>query len=246
MAFFECHFFSRKLGKMVAVNAILPECPAKPPRVLYLLHGLSDDCSAWCRRSSIERYAENFGLAVIMPDGGRGFYTDAKSGPHYWSFVADELPQLVHGAFKLSHKREETFAAGMSMGGYGALKLALRHPDRFAGAAGLSSVADIAARHQRAQEQPGFNAEMNLIFGKAPAAADNLFSLSSRVVGAKRIPRLFMACGTEDFLYADNLRLRDHLKEIGYPGFHYEEGPGEHNWSFWDCRIQNALKYLLS
>lgn len=122
-----------------------PEPGPDGPPVLYLLHGLSDDASAWTRFTSIERYAAAAGLAVVMPEVGRSMYADAPGGAAYFSYVADELPQLVAGAFRVSTRRADTFVAGLSMGGYGALKLALRRPERYAAAAALSAVVDVRA-----------------------------------------------------------------------------------------------------
>src|SRR6476619_7886720 len=105
--------------------------------VLYLLHGLSDDDTIWLRRTSIERYVAALGLAVVMPQVHRSFYTDEAYGNRYWTYLSEELPEIVHGFFRLSRRREDTFVAGLSMGGYGALKWALRDPGRFAAAASL-------------------------------------------------------------------------------------------------------------
>ena len=106
--------------------------------MLYLLHGLSDDHTAWLRYTSIERYATARGLAVVMPAVHRSFYADEAHGHAYWHFVSEELPAIVAAFFRLSERREDTFVAGLSMGGYGALKLGLHHPERFAAVASLS------------------------------------------------------------------------------------------------------------
>src|SRR5213080_4930690 len=120
----------------------------EPPPVLYLLHGLSDDDTIWLRRTSIERYVAPLGLAVVMPQVHRSFYTDQASGGNYWTFLSEELPELVGTLFRVSQRREDTFVAGLSMGGYGAVKWALRQPDRFAAAASLSGGLDVAALSQ--------------------------------------------------------------------------------------------------
>src|SRR5206468_7967478 len=114
------------------------------PPVLYLLHGLSDDDTIWLRRTSIERYVAPLGLAVVMPQVHRSFYTDGVYGGRYWTFLSEELPELVGSLFRVSGRREDTFVAGLSMGGYGALKWALRQPQRFAAAASLSGAVDVA------------------------------------------------------------------------------------------------------
>ena len=122
--------------------------------MLYLLHGLSDDDTIWLRRTSIERYVAPLGLAVVMPQVHRSFYTDEAHGNRYWTFLSEELPELVHHFFRLSRRREDTFVAGLSMGGYGALKWALREPERFAAAASMSAAADVAGMQAHGDWRP--------------------------------------------------------------------------------------------
>ena len=110
MAFIQCSFHSDVLGKACSMNVLLPQKVTtqigmtssgsrKDLPVLYLLHGLSDDHSIWMRRTSIERYAASYPLAVVMPDGGRSFYTDMKYGSKYWTFLSEELPEIVCSLF---------------------------------------------------------------------------------------------------------------------------------------------------
>ena len=153
MALVHCDFYSDVLGLSVQMDAILPQetesqigmvgvaARAEHP-TLYLLHGLSDDHTIWQRRTSIERYVAPLGLAVMMPAVHRSFYTDMARGYRYWTFVSEELPRLARSFFHLSASRDDNFVAGLSMGGYGAFKLALRCPEKFAAAAsaGLAGV----------------------------------------------------------------------------------------------------------
>src|SRR5207248_9658561 len=149
-----CDFFSDVLEVSTSMTVLLPQqtqaqigmagVAAGPPPVLYLLHGMSDDHTTWQRRTSIERYAAGLGLAVVMPAVHRSFYADEVHGHRYWTFLAAELPALVSQFFRVSDRPGDTFVAGLSMGGYGALKWALREPGRFAAAASMSGVLDIA------------------------------------------------------------------------------------------------------
>lgn len=147
MAFLDVRCFSDALGLSVSFYVLLPQqtsarqigvaagkARARYP-TLYLLHGLSDDHTIWQRRTSIERYAAEKNLAVVMPAAGRSYYQDMANGAAYWTFLSEELPALCRQWFPLSEAREETFAAGLSMGGYGALRLALAQPEKFAAAA---------------------------------------------------------------------------------------------------------------
>ena len=253
MALVHCHFFSQTLGRMTALSALLPEpgqdCdpPGEPVRypTLYLLHGLSDDHTVWLRRTSLERYLEGRRLAVVLPAAGRSFYTDALRGQRYWSFVSEELPRLARHLFPLSARREENFAAGLSMGGYGAFKLALAHPERFAAAASLSGALDVARLVE--EEQAAGTSELQDIFGPAERLAhspDNLFHLAAQLVlrpGPR--PALYQWCGTGDFLHADNVRFRDRAAALGL-ALTSEEGPGGHDWACWDAQIRRVLDWL--
>src|SRR6476619_331298 len=155
MAHLRCDFFAESLTLSTSMTVILPERAAgqigmsgadsdAPPPVLYLLHALSDDDTIWLRRTSIERYVAALGLAVVMPQVHRSFYLDEAHGNRYWTFLSEELPAVVSSFFRVSQRREDTFVAGLSMGGYGAMRWALRQPEKFAAAATLSGALDLA------------------------------------------------------------------------------------------------------
>src|SRR3954463_14247195 len=205
MALLRCDVFSDALGLSTSMTVILPQpttsqigmtggAPAEPPPVLYLLHGLSDDDTIWLRRTSIERYVAPLGLAVVMPQVHRSFYADEAYGGRYWTFLSEELPQLVGSLFRISDRREDTFVAGLSMGGYGALKWALRQPDRFAAAASLSGAVDV----ERLRTGPARELDPNLfgrIFGDREVGdtADDLAWLVAHADPATR-PELWIGC----------------------------------------------------
>jgi S-formylglutathione hydrolase FrmB len=252
MALLRCDFFSDTLGFSTSMTVILPQrttgqigmtgrATDEPFPTLYLLHGLSDDDSIWLRRTSIERYVAELGLAVVMPQVHRSFYTDEAFGRPYWTFLSEELPQVAAGFFRLSTHPEDTFVAGLSMGGYGAFKWALRHPDRFAAAASLSGALDLAAR----QHGPGRAEDprmMERIFdGRTVAGTeDDLFWLLDQ---ASDLPPLYLCCGTEDPLFDDNVRFRDRCRATGTPVV-VDFGPGDHEWGYWDTKIQDVLAWL--
>lgn len=211
---------------------------------LYLLHGLSDDHTVWQRWSSIERYLWAYPLAVVMPTTLRGFYTDMAHGPKYFTFLSDELPTLCEKLFRLSPVREDRFTAGLSMGGYGAFKLALRHPDRFSAAASLSGALDAAGRTDTDMNYADILPDAQLIFGdSAVGGQDDLFALARGLTGLQTpLPKLYQCCGTEDTLLRENRRF---AREFGdaFP-IEYHEAPGVHDWAFWDEHIQNVLAWL--
>lgn len=245
MALIQCDFYSEALQMSTSMNVILPQPARARYPVLYLLHGLSDDHTTWLRRTSIERYADAPGLAVVMPAVHRSFYADMARGNRYWTFVSQELPALVRSFFPVSRRREDTFVAGLSMGGYGAFKLALSFPQRFAAAASLSGALDQAADIECAE--PAWRAEMEAMFGdlgKFAGSPNDVMHLARRLARSTGPqPRLYQCCGTEDFLYDQNLRFRDQALKLGLD-LTYEEGPGEHEWGYWDRMIQRVLAWL--
>ena len=252
MALLRCDFFAETLGLSTSMTVGLPERAAgrigmagasrDEVPVLYLLHGLSDDDTIWTRRTSIERYVAELGIAVVMPQVHQSFYSDEVHGLPFWTFLTDELPALVHRFFRLSDRREDTFVAGLSMGGYGAMKWALREPWRFAAAASLSGA--LALRHPTDRADPGFAALMGRVFGDEPTAAtpdDVLHLVDTSDPG--ELPALFVACGTEDFLYPANEEFVRRAALAGVP-LTIDFGPGDHEWSYWDARIQDVLAWL--
>ncbi|MBO5868053.1 MAG: esterase family protein, partial [Oscillospiraceae bacterium] len=153
MANLEFQFYSKALKSVTTVSVILPEIhkttegigrPAGTYKTLYLLHGLSGDHTNWPRKTSIERYANKYGIAVVMPSVGRSWYTDLPNGIQYMTFVAEELPAICRSYFSgMSDRKEDNYIAGLSMGGYGALKIALTYPDAYCGCATLSGALDV-------------------------------------------------------------------------------------------------------
>ncbi|RPF28422.1 alpha/beta hydrolase [Georgenia muralis] len=248
MALLRCDFFSDVLGVGTSMSVILPQptsaqigltgaAPVAEPPVLYLLHGMSDDATTWVRRTSIERYTTELGLAVVMPQVGRSFYVDEHHGSRYGEFVQDELPALVQRFFRVSDRREDTFVAGLSMGGYGAFRWALDRPERFAAAASLSGVLDLAGlRSARPDLEP--------VFGPGPVGGSR-HDLVARLadVDTATVPRLWAVCGTEDELLPGNETFVAAARAADVP-LTWSAGPGRHDWAYWDARIQDVLAWL--
>jgi len=251
MALINCDFFAESLSLSTSMTVILPQQtrsqigmtgsaagPAGAP-VLYLLHGLSDDHTIWLRRTSIERYVAPLGLAVVMPAVNRSFYADEAHGNAYWTFLSEELPELVASFFHVSTRRADTFVAGLSMGGYGALKWALRQPERFAAAASLSGALDVVALAERDQ---GGDPLLRTVFGGPPGPGDDLLALL-RATPPGELPPLHVSCGTEDFLYEDNRTFLRAAADAGV-GCTVDFRPAEHEWGFWDEEIRTVLDWL--
>lgn len=252
MAFISLNYFSEALGKQTEVYVVLPQKSndgeigigsakgADNCKCLYLLHGHSDDHTIWMRRTSIERYATEYGICVVMPCGDRSFYTDMKYAMKYYTFVAKELPDMICEMFRVSDKREDNFIAGNSMGGYGALKVALKECDRFCAAAALSPVTDL-----KFIQQECWMDLFHMIFGdtgEIPQEEQILPLLEEKKDDPNR-PRIFLGVGRDDFLYDDSTAFREKMETLDYD-FTYWESEGEHNWVFWDACIQYALKWM--
>jgi len=236
MPFCELRYFSNALGKHTACNVLLPDGEG-PFHVMFLLHGLSDDYSAWMRRSSIERYLDGVPLIVVMPDGGRGFYCDATEGSAYATAIGEELIGLIRRTFKT---QGPWATAGLSMGGYGAIRIALDHPEVFRSAVALSAAVNFGHNAMLADDDRA--KEFARIVGREPAGSVN--DLYSRVLKTPKdqLPALRIDCGTEDFLIEDNRAFRRHLEANGIP-HEYEEHPGAHDWAYWDEHVQSAIAF---
>lgn len=252
MALVTCDFFSESLEFGTSMTVLLPQATEAQvgvtsaadadgdgPPVLYLLHGMSDDHTAWLRYTSIERYATAAGLAVVMPAVARSFYTDEAHGHAYWTYVADELPEIVSSFFRVSTRPQRTYVAGLSMGGYGALRLALARPRRYAAAASLSGALDIVRR----AGEPVRREEMHgRIFGGPPGPEHDLFALLD---GARPddVPPLHITCGADDRLLEDS---QEFVRRAEAKGLDVSSAfpPGDHEWGLWDRVIQDVIAWL--
>lgn len=250
MALINCDFFSDVLEVGTSMTVVLPQSTEEqigvsPARrrsdfpVLYLLHGLSDDHTAWLRYTSIERYAAAAGLAVVMPAVHRSFYADEAHGHRYWTFISEELPEIARAFFKITTDPAQTFVAGLSMGGYGALKLGLTHPDRFGAIASLSGAVDVrqlAVRSERAEL-------FQRVFDGRITDQDDLFALLA-AAEPDSVPPLYISCGTdEERLLPPNQRLAELAGARGVD-VTTDFRPGQHEWGLWDAVIPEVIDWL--
>lgn len=241
MAFLSVQFPGHSIGKQSGMNIILP--PGNGPfPVLYLLHGLSDDHTTWARRTSIERYVDGCNLMVVMPDGGRSFYCNdiRPGGMAYEDHIVRDVVGFVDTAFRTVADAGARAIAGLSMGGYGALMLTLRHPDMFSVACSHSAVTTFLHPPHSAR------ADIRIIAGNLPQNGRyDLFKLSRYVVKSRRRPALRMDCGRDDDLIRANRAFHTRLKKIGY-AHEYRENSGAHNWEYWDLHIRESIAFILA
>ena len=252
MAWSTLHWRSEVIGKQTTAQVLLPETGKGPFPVLYLLHGLSDDSSTWLRRSRIEWYVRDLPLIVVMPDGYRSFYTKHVSGLDFARHIGVELPAFIERNFQAWPERGARAIGGLSMGGYGALRIGLGHADRFCSVNSHSgAVAWNNFDYKIGPAAPksiqvmggGFLRELAAVFGEDPRGTEHdLARLARRAVAAGNLPSLLLDCGTEDFLIEDNRGFHAELNEAKVPHV-YNEYPGAHTWDYWDLHVQKALAF---
>ncbi len=250
MALSVLDFASDQLGMCTQVYVCLPDAGTlqrKPDmasrKVLWLLHGLSDDGSAWTRYSRIEKYATQNDIVVVMPFGARSMYCDDCCGQNYYTHITEELPAYLHNLFGLSLDRDKNFIAGLSMGGMGAMKMALNNPDRYFAAGSFSGVLDftdvaLVNKDRLAAEFPFMIPYMN-----DPATSP--LNPTALLDGEKHKDlRMYVSCGLQDHLVATS---RAFLAKAEKEGLTVEScfEDGTHEWGFWDRHAERFIKFAL-
>ena len=260
MAVLDLHFFSTSIVSQVRVNLIIPERKGKPGEkfpVLYLLHGGSGNSTDWLRNSGIARYAEKKGVAVVMPCSGPSRWLNMAMGTNYGDFVVEELPRMLERFFpQLSTERENTMIGGLSMGGGGALELAMMYPEKYAAVCVLSTSSVIPLEHLRkSQWSPTpFGGEGAPSLSQVHLGVDDpdelagtkydvLWQSRQNMEQGKPLPRVFHAVGSEDHGFEVGLALRQHFLSLPGNPYQYEFFTGQtgHCWEFWDKWIQVFL-----
>jgi putative tributyrin esterase len=253
MALIHIDHLPENIKVITPLNLIIPDpgeikgVPVRDRKILYLLHGLSDDASAWQRFTAIELYARMYGLVVVMPSAGRSFYTDQPNKQNYFSYLMDELPRYLEEVFAIVPKRENTLIAGLSMGGYGAFKAAFIHSEKYFAAASFSGVLSLEHMVAALSDYQYYD-EFTLLLGdlkKLPGSKhDPLVWLKQAMENKITLPRLFISCGRQDKLYPLNAYFNGECQKAGIP-VEYREMDGEHTWYFWDQQIQWFLSNVL-
>ena len=259
MALIQCNFFSKSLMRTVPIQVVLPtdktlapdgSAPQGPFKTLYLLHGIFGNDTDWVCGTRVQSWAQDRNLAVVMPSGENSFYVDMpKASAYYGTYIGKELVDFTRRTFPLSHKREDTFIGGLSMGGYGAIVNGLQNPETFGAVCALSSalILDSAMEHKEYTNNLMTNrGYYETVFGdlsKVRGSDKDYDALAEKVAPLAEKPKFYMACGTEDGLIGVNREFRDHLNNLGFD-VTYEEGPGVHDWYFWDEYILKAMEWL--
>ena len=261
MAYFRIEYYSPALRRQTSFEMIIPndvrtdfprpENPyeKRPMKTLFLLHGYTGKAGNWVPEYLTEKY--NF--AIVMPTAENSFYLNGEAtGRAYETMVAKELVSYVRKTFGLAKKPEDTYIAGMSMGGFGALHTGLAHPRVFGKIGALSSALIV---HEIAQMKPGQDNGManyeyyRMCFGDLATALKRrcnpeVLALRLKKAG-KKIPEIYMCCGTEDFLLEKNREFHRFLEDEGIEHI-YREGPGQHDMAFWGEHIVKIVDWMFA
>lgn len=257
MALLHYEFKSDVLKSSTAFYAIVPELKRlknESCKVLYLLHGMGDDHTKWIRRTNLEQYCKATSVIVIMPQVGKSFYTNMVYGENYWDFLSEELPEVVAQLLPISNRREDTFVAGLSMGGFGAFKWALNKPKMFSAAASFSGVLDLPDFFTENSQQKKLCEQLDLIgdlgilkhaiFGNHPitnTSNDLVFQLNQAISEKTCLPDLFQFCGEDDPILPYNQKFFEAAKCYPNLTYQYQTKPGNHDWDYWDYCINSTL-----
>ncbi len=246
MAYLSMHTYSYELKMTTLINLFIPDSPKmdipmSERKTLYLLHGLSDNATAWVRRSNIEVYAEKYGLIVVMPSADRSFYCDGVNGMNYFSYITKELPLYLNRVLNISMDRDKNLIAGLSMGGYGAMKMALSFPEKYFAVGSFSGVLDIEPLVKDASPEIIQQFPFLLKENEDPATStNNPISLLKKDIDIL----MYVSCGLQDNLLITSKNFEERAQSLGIKAkFVYEDGA--HTWPFWDRHISLFLDFVL-
>ena len=262
MAVFQVNFLADTMGRTVPLLVILPTDKlylpgmprreeGKPYKTLYLLHGVIGNYTDWLFGTRIQRWAEERDLAVVMPSGDNSMYLD-HAVDRYGEFIGRELVEFTRRTFPLSHRREDTYIGGLSMGGFGAMRNGLKYRDTFGAIISLSGAFVLDESILVPVEHPRFPSDTmeyrHQVYG--PDLNQALHSdrnprwlVEQMAKAGEPFPEIYMACGEDDFLLHNNLDFHQCLEDNHVPHV-FELGPGSHEWDFWDTYIKKALDWL--
>lgn len=248
----------KSLQRRTSISVILPsdnihflqdteEIVPKPYKTLYLLHGLYGSDDIFLANTSIQKFAEDNGIAVVIPCGENSFYVDNVNAHAYFGeYVGQELLDITRNIFPLSDKREDTFIAGFSMGGYGAIRNGLKYYKNFSkiGIISAALITDDIVTYTSDDNVLRSRQFYESVFGNLDNLKGSDMDPKSLIDACKDLPEIFMACGVDDFLYDKNVDFHEFLKSKNIEA-EFIEAPGEHTWEFCDKYIKEFIKTLI-
>ncbi len=243
---------SKLMGREMPFRVIVPmgysdaANSAKRYPVIFLLHGLTGSHRNWTDLAKLTEYAKVSGAIIVTPEGENGWYTDGATNEKdkYESYIIKEVIPEIDKRFRTIADRKNRVIAGLSMGGYGAVKFGLKYPEMFS-LVGSFSGALGAARLSVTERSPASMRSLNVIFGAADSETrqnNDIFKKIREITPEKikPLPFLYIDCGTEDFLFQNNREFIDLLIEKKVP-HEYRQLPGGHNWPYWNKQVQEFL-----
>ncbi len=239
----EAIFHSQSLDRDMHYLVLLPHVYGNSRRfpVLYLLHGLYGDYKNWDTLTGVESYARTMPFLIVMPDADDSWYTNSATVPRdkFEDYIAKDLISEIDAKYRTIRERRARAIAGLSMGGYGAVKLALKYPDLFTFAGSLSGAFNAAENLD--DLRPEFRAKLLEVFGNTtnPTRTQNDVFLLLKT--AHDYPYFYLACGTEDFFLDTNRALAAQLSSQKVP-YEYHETAGGHDWEYWDSAVNPLLQ----
>lgn len=264
MAVFNCHFQPRTLGMSTTFRMIIPmyTLPSETNQtrlkeyysqlsklpVLWLLHGGGGYSSEWLYNSAIQLYAEKYHCAVIMPDAQSSLYTNMEYGPRWEDHIAMALPEYIYKNFPISSAREDNYIAGMSMGGYGALRIALKYPEQYCAVAAMASAVGLPLRYAENKLSDDFDAVMHAVLGDKDAISGSdydLYSLVDQYCKQENKLKLYLCAGRNDHTYEDNIELRDYLTKIDVK-YTWVENDDAHTWDSWNTYLPQVMEWMFN
>ncbi len=247
----EARLASKLMGREMRYRVVLPagysDANAVSSRysTLYLLHGLTGNFANWTDRTKVAELALKHNFIIVTPDGGNGWYSDSVSNPNdkYESYIVKELVPEIEKSYRTVADRDHRIVAGLSMGGYGALKFGLKYPEMFWLAGSFSGALGAASFSEKNASTAGRGIDQIMGPEDSPArSANDVFKLIRDLTPEKQkaMPFLYVSCGNEDFLINNN---RDFMKLLVEKkvAHEYRQHPGVHDWVFWDDQIREFL-----
>lgn len=215
--------------------------------VITLLNGYGGSGSDWMMMTAAVRYAADNGYILIAPDADNSFYQNMANGKPYYDIFTHYLPTALQQMFVLPQEREKNYLCGLSMGGYGALLIGMRNPEKYAAVGSFSGAVDMGSIVQTGGANVVLAADLTAAFGTQPtlSAENDLFVLARKLsaLPAQQQPKLYLSCGTQDMLLTMNRALAQAMKENNLPVV-YNEWAGVHEWNFWDRSLAKFIGYF--
>lgn len=240
-------FHSVSLGRDIPYRVILPAMSGPDTKfpVVYLLHGGGADFRSWSNDSDVSQYAAH-GLILVMPEGGSSYYVNSATHPRdrYEDYIVEDLIPDVDRRFPTAANRSSRAIAGVSMGGYGAIKLAFDHPDLFVFAGAISAALDVPSRPfsvRRVDQWERFRSIFGAVGSSTEQSADPF--LFEKASDPARMPHLWLACGRNEALLGANRRFVAGLAQRNFL-YEFHTAPGGHDWNQWNLQIPGLFQSL--